>query len=206
MMTHEPDPAAGLHETCRRLVCSRLRFCSAQSVALAMTPVVAHAANRPLASGRLAPATMKTMTPRKPTGVRFESWVDRQIRQAAERGGFSNLPGSGTPLAGLDEPYDEMWWVKRKLRSENLSYLPPSLALRKEAHEALDGAACAKTEVEVRERIAAINDKIRDAIRMGIRGPELNLVPFDVEKIVKQWRRAQTKETQPSQTKKTEPS
>ncbi len=27
-------------------------------------------------------------------------------------------------------------WVKRKLRREGLSYLPPSLALRKEAHEA----------------------------------------------------------------------
>lgn len=128
------------------------------------------------------------MTPRKPPGVRFESWIDRQIRQAAERGEFEALPGAGAPLTDLDKPYDEMWWVKRKLRSENLSYLPPSLALRKEAHEAVQGAASAATEAEVRERIAAINEKIRDAIRMGIRGPELNLAPFDVERIVKDWR------------------
>jgi hypothetical protein len=132
------------------------------------------------------------MTRRKPPGVHFESWIDRQIRHAAERGEFEDLPGSGAPLADLDKPYDEMWWVKRKLRSENLSYLPPSLALRKEAHEAIEGAARADTEAEVRERIAAINEKIRDAIRVGIRGPEFNLAPIDVERIVREWRRART--------------
>jgi hypothetical protein len=130
------------------------------------------------------------VTPRKPAGVRFETWIERQIREATERGEFDNLPGSGKPVPGLGKPYDEMWWVKRKLRRENLSYMPPSLALRKEAHEALEGAARAQTETELRERIAAINDKIRDAIRMGIRGPELNLVPFDVERIVREWRRS----------------
>jgi Domain of unknown function (DUF1992) len=130
------------------------------------------------------------MTQRKPSGIRFESWIDRQIRQATERGEFADLPGSGAPLADLDHHYDEMWWVKRKLRDEDLSYLPPSLALRKEVHDALEGVARAHSEAEVRERIAAVNEKIRDAIRMGIRGPELSLAPFDVERIVKEWRRA----------------
>jgi hypothetical protein len=121
--------------------------------------------------------------------VRFESWIDRQVREAAERGDFRDLPGSGAPLADLDKPHDEMWWVKRKLRSENLSYLPPSLALRKEAQDAVHGVSRARSEAEVRERVQAINEKIRDAIRMGIRGPELNLMPFDVEQIVREWRR-----------------
>ena len=129
------------------------------------------------------------MTQRKRPGVRFETWIDRQVRQAAERGEFDGLPGSGAPLPDLDQPHDEMWWVKRKLRREGLSYLPPSLALRKEAREAVEGAARADTEEEVRERIAAINEKIRDAIRLGIRGPELNLLPFDVERMVREWRR-----------------
>jgi DnaJ homologue, subfamily C, member 28, conserved domain len=130
------------------------------------------------------------MTQRKPSRIRFETWIDRQIRQATERGDFDDLPGSGAPLPGLGKGYDDMWWVKRKLRSENLSYLPPSLALRKEAHEAVEGAARAETEEEVRERIAAINEKIREAIRTGIRGPALNLTPFNTERIVEQWRRA----------------
>lgn len=128
------------------------------------------------------------MSKRKPAGMRFETWIDRQIRQAAERGEFDDLPGSGAPLTDLGKPHDEMWWVKRKLRDENLSYLPPSLALRKEAHDAVEGATRADTEAEVRERIEAINEKIRDAIRMGMRGPELNLAPFDVERFVREWR------------------
>lgn len=130
------------------------------------------------------------MTERKPGGISFESWIDRQIRQATERGEFNDLPGAGAPLADLGKPYDEMWWVKRKLRSEHLSYLPPSLALRKEAHEALAGATRASTEAEVRDRIAAINERIRDALRLGIRGPAFNLAPFDVERIVREWHRS----------------
>ena len=129
------------------------------------------------------------MTQRKPAGIRFESWIDRQIRQAAERGEFKDLPGSGAPLPDLGGSYDEMWWVKRKLRRENLSYLPPSLALRKEAHDAAQQAVRSGSEAELRERIEAINDRIRAAIRMGIRGPEVNLAPFDVERIVREWRR-----------------
>lgn len=123
--------------------------------------------------------------------MRFESWIDRQIRTAQERGELDDLPGSGRPLADLDRPHDEMWWVKRKLRREDLSYLPPSLALRKEAHDVVSGVGRARTEAEVRERIEAVNDKIREAIRMGIRGPELNLAPFDVERIVREWRDSQ---------------
>ncbi|HEY2770014.1 MAG TPA: DUF1992 domain-containing protein [Solirubrobacteraceae bacterium] len=130
------------------------------------------------------------MTQQRKPGPRFESWLDRQIRQARERGEFDDLPGAGQPLSDLGKPYDEMWWVKRKLRDENLSYLPPSLALRKEAHEAVQGATQARTEAELRDRLGAINERIRDAIRMGIRGPDMNLVPIDVERLVREWRRA----------------
>jgi len=41
-----------------------------------------------------------------------ESLVERRIRQASERGEFSNLPGQGEPIDGLDETYDPLWWVK----------------------------------------------------------------------------------------------
>jgi hypothetical protein len=34
------------------------------------------------------------MTERKPPGVSFESWVEKQIREAADRGEFDNLPGA----------------------------------------------------------------------------------------------------------------
>jgi hypothetical protein len=79
--------------------------------------------------------------------------------------------------------------MAQELTRENLSYLPPSLALRKEAHDALVGASRADSEAEVRELIAAINERIRDAIRLGVRGPELTLTPFDVEQVLEDWRR-----------------
>ncbi len=130
------------------------------------------------------------MTQRKPSGLRWESWIDRQIRQATERGEFKDLPGAGKPIQDLDKPHDEMWWVKRKLRDEGLSYLPPSLALRKEASEARTAALRAPSEAEARRLIEAINETIRDANRTGIRGPSLMLVPFDVDGILEEWRTA----------------
>ncbi|MER5974733.1 DUF1992 domain-containing protein [Streptomyces sp. NPDC002055] len=127
------------------------------------------------------------MTERKPPGVSFESWTDRQIREAADRGDFADLPGFGKPLPGLDRPYDDMWWVKEKMRRENLSYLPPALALRKEAEDALEAASRARTEAEVRRILDEVNEKIREALRRPPAGPPLNLTPFDVDDVVRTW-------------------
>jgi DnaJ-like protein len=68
------------------------------------------------------------MTRRRPPGVGWESWIDRQVREAEKRGEFRDLPGAGKPLADLDAPRDENWWIRNKLRDEGLSYTPPSLA------------------------------------------------------------------------------
>ncbi|MFI9352370.1 DUF1992 domain-containing protein [Streptomyces lydicus] len=128
------------------------------------------------------------MTERKPPGVTFETWVDRQIREATERGDFARLPGAGKPLPHLDRPYDEMWWIKEKMSREHLSCLPPSLALRKEAEETLKAAAVAPSEAALRRLLTALNDKIRAALRTPLEGPPLNLVPYDVEERAREWR------------------
>ncbi|KWT60686.1 molecular chaperone DnaJ [Streptomyces albus subsp. albus] len=133
------------------------------------------------------------MTERKPPGVDFETWADRQIREAAERGDFTALPGFGKPLTGLDKPYDAMWWVKEKMSRENLSFLPPALALRKEAEDALEAAAQAPSERAVRRIIGEINAKIEAAVRQPPPGPPLKVEPFDVERVVSEWRERRTK-------------
>lgn len=51
---------------------------------------------------------------------RFESHVDRLIREAAERGDFDDLPGTGKPIPGKGTKDDELWWVRRWLK-RNLS-------------------------------------------------------------------------------------
>ena len=134
------------------------------------------------------------MTERKPPGLSWESWIDKQIREAEERGVFEDLPGAGKPIPGLDKPFDELWWVKAKLQQEGLSYMPPSVALRKEAHDALEAASHAASEAEVRELIGDINEKIREANRRGIRGPSLMLMPFDVDQVVRNWREQRSRE------------
>jgi len=118
----------------------------------------------------------------------FETWVERQIREAQERGEFDNLPGAGKPIPGLDAD-DELWWVKQYLRRENLSYLPPTLALRKEVEQVLAAVARASSESAVREMVGAINGNIAAAIRTPLEGPPLNLMPLDVDRIVEAWRR-----------------
>ncbi|NGN70277.1 DUF1992 domain-containing protein [Streptomyces sp. A7024] len=128
------------------------------------------------------------MTERKPPGVGFESWVDRQIREAEQRGEFENLPGRGKPLRGESEPYDEMWWLRQKIEDENLSYVPPTLALRKDDQDALAAARKARSEQEVRQLITDINTRIREAIRHPLEGPPLNMAPLDVERVVREWR------------------
>ena len=130
----------------------------------------------------------RTMTERKPPGVGFETWVERQLREAAERGAFDDLPGAGKPIPDLDKPHDELWWVKQKLRRENFSYLPPTIALRKQAEEALEAAARAGSEDAVRRIVADINAKIIEGNRKAASGPPLNLAPFDVERVVRDWR------------------
>ncbi|MFF9150948.1 DUF1992 domain-containing protein [Streptomyces sp. NPDC014846] len=129
------------------------------------------------------------MTERKPPGVPFESWVDKQIRDAQARGEFERLPGAGEPLpAELESGYDELWWVRRKMAREGLAVLPPALALRKEAEDALVAAYAAPSERIARKIVEDVNVKIRDMMFKPPPGPPLGKKPYDVESVVREWR------------------
>ena len=130
------------------------------------------------------------MTERKPAGVSFETWVDVQIREAKERGEFDNLPGHGQPIAGLDGPLDELWWVKQLLAREEIEVLPGTIALRKARDHALEHIGEAPSEAAVREIVAALNERIREANRMPASGPPSNMMPMDIERVVERWRAA----------------
>ena len=132
------------------------------------------------------------MTTRKPPDTNWESWIDRQIREAAERGEFEDLPGKGKPIPDLDKPHDENWWIRQKLRSEDLSYLPPSLALKKEVEGALGAALSATSVITVREIIEQINAKITRANRLGIDGPSVGFVLYDTERVLRDWHERRT--------------
>jgi hypothetical protein len=51
-------------------------------------------------------------------------------------------------------------WIRQKLRREHLTYLPATIALRREAEDALVAAAWAGSEDQMRRIVADINRKI----------------------------------------------
>ena len=127
------------------------------------------------------------MTERKPPGVTWDTWIDQQIRAGIEQGAFDNLPGQGKPIADIDRPHDELWWVKQKLRSEEVQLLPPVLAVKKELEIAREGIERASSEAQVREIVAAINEKIRTVNMHATEGPPSDLMPLDEETVVARW-------------------
>ena len=130
------------------------------------------------------------MTERKPADVSFETWVDAQVRAAQESGAFDNLPGTGKPIADLNQPYDENWWVKRKLQQEDVStdlLLPASLRLRKEIERLPDTVRDLAAERLVRDAVAELNERIVAWLRSPT-PPHVPVRRVDAEEIVEQWR------------------
>ncbi len=134
------------------------------------------------------------MTERKPADMTIESWVDRQIRIAVERGDLDGLPGAGRPIPPSPAD-DELGWVRRKLEAEGLptdALLPMSLQLRREidrlpaalAH--LDARAPG-AEAEVRAMVSDLNRRIAAWLRAPS-PPLLPVAPVDADAAVARWR------------------
>lgn len=120
------------------------------------------------------------------SGVPFESWIDRQIREAMEAGEFDNLPGAGQPLH-LDSSPD--WWIRAKVEREGLApALPTPLALRREVAGIDDALADARTEAEARERCEDLNERVRAYIASPHRHPAILVHLVDVDAALRTWR------------------
>ena len=46
--------------------------------------------------------------------------AERRIREALARGELDGLPGAGKPIADLDEPQDELTWLRKWMKREGL--------------------------------------------------------------------------------------
>jgi hypothetical protein len=132
------------------------------------------------------------MTERKPPGMAFETWVERQISQAQAGGQFDDLAGAGKPLPHRSEDDGVYEWVVAKARKENLDLfgmLPPGLALRKEREDLVQRAFALPTEAAVR----ALAEDFNARVQAHWRRPQLraDVVPgmADVDELVAQWLR-----------------
>ncbi|MEO7752413.1 MAG: DUF1992 domain-containing protein [Terracoccus sp.] len=122
----------------------------------------------------------------------WESPVDRQIREAQERGDFDHLPGAGKPL-DLSDADDPDWWLKRFAARENIDLggaLPGALALRKESAGYPESLADVRREENVREILADYNRRVlADRLRPAVGNlPPLLAKTVDVDDMVDQWR------------------
>lgn len=117
----------------------------------------------------------------------WETWIDRQIREAQERGEFDSLSLAGKPIPDLDRPRDEDWWTKRLVQREGISTLPKTLQVRKELEQALLDIAAAADETTVRAIVERINGRIREINRMAASGPPSTLMPLDVDRVLATW-------------------
>jgi len=120
----------------------------------------------------------------------YETSIDRQLREAAERGEFDNLPGTGKPLSDHGREYEDDWWVKDWLRREGAAsgLIPPTLALRRELEDLAARVDRLRTEAEVRDRVAELNERIRKARAGLLDGPPVVLPPLDADEVVAGWR------------------
>ena len=123
----------------------------------------------------------------------FESWIDRQTREAMERGEFDDLPGQGRPI-DLSDTSDD-WWIKATIKRENLdAVLPGPLALRREVEDIAEAVADAGAgpppppAAGGRERCEALNDRVREHYARPSRGPLIPVRLVDVDAEVRAWR------------------
>ncbi|MFS0714074.1 DUF1992 domain-containing protein [Microbacterium sp. 2P01SA-2] len=135
-----------------------------------------------------SPASPTPETP-APGARERAAYIETAILQAIRRGDFDDLPGAGKPIADLGPHHDPDWWIKRKIREEQLTGLgPPALTLRIEHAEFEERVDALTREDDVREYIADFNRRVIEARRQLQGGPPVVTPTHDVETEVAAWR------------------
>jgi hypothetical protein len=125
----------------------------------------------------------------KPTPpLTWDQLAEERILEAQAEGQFDDLPGFGKPIPGIDDPHDELWWIKDKLKREQLSSLPPALAIRLDVEKTLAQINQLHAESEVRQAVAALNERIRKSSFAVVWGPPVDVMPLEADEIVNHWK------------------
>jgi len=132
------------------------------------------------------------MTERKPQGMSFESWVEQQIRRAADEGAFEGLSLAGKPLPRRDREKSSYEWALEWARREEAdvgAMLPTGLALRREREELPALVARQTSEDAVRALVETHNERVDQYYRRPVEGVWVPVGMADVEAVLDEWRR-----------------
>jgi len=130
--------------------------------------------------------------PEKPPGMSWEGFAEYLIRKSMGEGEFENLPGSGRPIDGLDEPYRDDWWLRSVLKREDLSVPCASLDIRRDVEQTLNRVRNLPDAASVRHEIESLNARIAKVNRIGGSGPSTFVATLDMEAVVAQWQLRKT--------------
>lgn len=121
---------------------------------------------------------------------RYESIVEKRIREAQDEGKFDGLRGAGRPLRGLHAPDDENWWLRSYLEREGVPrdvLLPTPLRLRREIDRLPETVREMETEREVRAAVAALAARVAEWVRFPD-GPRVAVPMPRADEVVARWR------------------
>ncbi|SER93060.1 protein of unknown function [Propionibacterium cyclohexanicum] len=119
---------------------------------------------------------------------RFESYVDRIVREAIERGEFDHNPLSGKPVH-LGRPGAEKPWILSRLEREDLGdTLPAPLQVRRAKERIAQSLAGVRDEQQAREIVVALNEAIKASNLDAGAHPRVITSLLDVEATVAAWR------------------
>ena len=97
-----------------------------------------------------------------------ESWLDKAIREAEQRGEWDTSASAGKPIPGAGTPYDEDWWLKAYLAREDAAadgMLPASLLLRRDLERLPRSVRTRRSEWQVHETVRQLNERIESWLR-----------------------------------------
>lgn len=114
-----------------------------------------------------------------------ESSVDRQVREAIERGEFDNLPGAGQPIPDLARSDNPSWWAKgfiEQARSDN------QRTEQVRVFESQLGRLWSIGSVKaLRASVESINQEIEQFNQAQTSSRRIE--PFDVDAVIETWKK-----------------
>jgi DnaJ homolog subfamily C member 28 len=117
---------------------------------------------------------------------KWESQVERQIREAMEQGAFDNLPGMGKPLDLGENPFEEplAGTMRRILRDNGVTH--PLIEVRRSLESEVDAARTQLYSGRVDEFRATIRSLNREIKLFNLRSPipNFHLRVVDIEREV----------------------